>query len=535
MKKLSIFACTLAMVGMVFTSCKKGGEDLDNVIEDGFYCVGPATPVASIEASNLRDALMGAGTNEVTKKQRDGMYEKYIYLEANKDFSLVLHEEGAEDVVYGANLEEGMAITDNPTEEIKQFKGLLKENLKMQVKEAGLYHIILDLDKLGDLASQGGAQIILVPCNWGMRGWKGDWGFTEMKIVEQSATKIVYKYAPAVPDTLEATGSFKFAHSNCWKFQLDMGGQVKAENSIGTNATEDGGAYSELLNGGKNIPVKRGIYDYVTLTWELKGGKVCDCFTFETHKCGSLVVADPAEFVAGVSGSGLFGESGNIPAWADPVNEALAVYDADASVVKNQETKAGTYVYNISNLNFEAGSQVKFRYNGAWLGINDVDVIGVTTSGSDNIEGVVGAYNIKITVEWAGDDADEMAASSIKAEFSAGTPAIKPIYDYVSGKIFLKNDGTLTNLHIYGYATDKDNNTDIFGAWPGFSIGSDAKELTQIFYEKAIKDATYKFIINNGNGGDGNQTADTEWSVVITGENTISLLINDQNQLVLGN
>jgi len=128
---------------------------------------------------------------------------------------------------------------------------------------------------------------------------------------------------------------------------------------------------------------------------------------------------------------------------------------------------------------------------------------------------------------------EKMTVGTLKVELVEKGEA--PVYEYVSGKIFLKNFGTLTNLHIYGWTPDYNDNNEIFGAWPGTEVGGDATDLTQIFYEKAIKDAAYKFIINNGNGGEGNQTADTEWTVTITGENTISLMINDENQLVLDN
>lgn len=133
---------------------------------------------------------------------------------------------------------------------------------------------------------------------------------------------------------------------------------------------------------------------------------------------------------------------------------------------------------------------------------------------------------------------DSVLISFQSEKMNVGTLTIKllekgeaPVYEYVSGKIFLKNFGSLTNLNIYGWATNKGDNNEIFGAWPGTAVGGDAKDLTQIFYDKAIKDGEYKFIIN----GEGGQTADPDWTVTITGENTISLMINDENQLVLDN
>lgn len=435
--------CTVAALAMSFTSCgEKKPTNLDNVIEDGFYVVGEATTVASTSASNLNLALMGKGTNEVTKTDRAGMYEKYVYLQADKEFSLVLHQEGKTDVVYGANLEEKDAITDNDAEvKLKEYWGQLKTNATAKVPVAGLYHIILDLNLSGDLDNMGGAQIVVLPCEWGLRGWQGDWGFRGMEIVEQTATKVVYKYTPENgEDVVEAAGSFKFAHSNCWKFNLDMSGAVKAENSIGTDASEDGGAYQNLKNGGKNIPYARGKYDYVTLTWELKGGDVAKSFSFETHMSGTLDVANPAEYVVGISGSKLRGQDGyEVASWGDPAGYALAVYDKDASAISDQATLAGTYVYNITDLTFEDGSEFKLRYNGEWIGASAANVVltGVNAQGEDNFSGIKGSYNIKFTVVW-----DGTKWTSIKAEFTPGQePSEIPVLDPKTFSVGVSGEG----------------------------------------------------------------------------------------------
>ncbi len=481
-------------------------------LEEGMYLIGEATTIADLNAENIDFARMGQGTNEITKQYRQGMYEKYIYLEANKDFQFVLHELGKSDVTYGSNL----VLTDIETDwqPTQGYTGNLLQNVSMQVPQSGLYHVIADFNLDGQLNA---TRVLVVPCEWYIRGTMNSWGYTPMEIVEQSATKVVYKYAPAVPDIIQTSGTFRFAHSDSWKLLLDMNGWVRAEVSIGTNATQDGGAYTELIHGGKTIPYTRGVYDYVTLTWELTGGKVCDGFSFEAHKSATLPVQDPSEFVAGISGEGLFGANGYIPVWTDPVKDALAVFDADASVITNQTTKAGTYVYNISNLNFEEGSRFKFRYNGGWLGVYDnMEIIGISPSGYDYFEGITGAYNIKFTVEWTGDDADYMRATSFKAEFTAGVPAA---HDYVSGRILVQNLSDLTNLHLYGWALDYDNSTSIFGIWPGTAAGADVvidnvtyKEFT---YTKAIRNAAYKFIANGGLSS--GQSSDPEWTVTITG------------------
>lgn len=530
MKKLSYLMCGLAVIGMTFTGCKDNGGgngNLDNVIEDGFYCVGAATAVESITASNLNLGLMGAGTNELNKSKRAGMYEKYVYLLADKDFQLVLHKEGLKDVVYGAELKDTLAISDNDQIEVRQYKGLLAQNMKMKVPVSGLYHIILDLNEAGDLTSMGGAMIAVVPCNWGFRGDMNGWGFTEMTLKEASSTKVVYEYVPANgKDTFETAGAFKFAHSNCWKFNLDMAGQVKAENSIGTDAAEDGGAYTELLAGGKNIPYKRGIYDKITLTWELKGGPMAKSFTFNMNMCEALPVPDPATFVAGVSGGGLKNQDGtSVASWADPEGCALAVFDKDASSVKDQETLAGTYIYNVTDLYIDG--EFKLRYNGAWLGVgnSEVTLVGVSNTGTDNFVVATGAYNIKMTVEW---DGEKM--TSLKAEFSKGKDPEQKTYDWIEStiKVNVATSAVTGSYFLYGwvdgetlpYLSDK--------AWPGLEATSVSGGVA-IFNVKTIKDKAYKLIINNNAGLQSGNSGD----FTITEGGTLELVSNGSDALAI--
>ena len=102
MKKIFYLFSALALMAG-FTACdeKEGpdaGLDLDNIVLDGFYVYGEATGTDKVLAENA----MAAGSNEVEKKIRTGMYEKYVWLEANKDFSLI--ENNAGNKVYYAKL-----------------------------------------------------------------------------------------------------------------------------------------------------------------------------------------------------------------------------------------------------------------------------------------------------------------------------------------------------------------------------------------------------------------------------------------------
>lgn len=104
MKKIFYAFAALAVMAS-FSACEKeegkNGLDLDNIVLDGFYVYGPATGSDKVTA----DFAMSAGSNEVEKKVRTGMFEKYIWLEANKDFSLIENSAGVKKF-YGAELVE---------------------------------------------------------------------------------------------------------------------------------------------------------------------------------------------------------------------------------------------------------------------------------------------------------------------------------------------------------------------------------------------------------------------------------------------
>ncbi len=532
MKKLSIFACAMAFLGLTFTACNKDNEPKVE-IPDGFYVVGPATTVASIDAipTELSKALMAAGTNEADDhKKRDGMYEKYIALEAGKEFSLVLREtnvqseKGYDVTVYGAKLEEKEAETDNAEIAIMMYWGQLKEDTMMTVPKSGLYHIILDLNKLGDLTSTGGAQIAITPVDWAIRGGFIDANWTQ-SVMATSNSDFDKEHMTATWENVEvkADGEFKFVSQDCWKIQLDQGGQVKAETSIGQANGEMTTVGSDI-----NIPIERGIYTLV-LNWDLKGGALGKSFTYTATKTGDPKVEPyvPGDHVVGISGS--------MNGWAAPSGATRGAYNAAESNF-DATTYAGTYVYETEGIVFDAGSQFKFRFDDAWIGTTDgVEIVGVTTvagkegdgSANTNFAGVEGCYKIKISINW-----DGAQRKGYKAEFTAAEPPVGPTFEYVSGRVLVENKSDISNINLYGWAPDKDNNSEIFGGWPGKAAGNDVvldgvtyKEFT---YTKGIKDAEYKFIVN----GEGGQTSDPTWTVAISGAD-VKLVVNADKTLAV--
>lgn len=263
-----------------FTACDNkddnGDLNLDDIVLDGFYVYGEATGSDKVLAENA----MAAGSNEVEKKVRSGMYEKYIWLEANKDFSLIENKAG-EKLYYGANLTEVNYGYDENDESCKNYadnpnmliqQGLLvigQDAPAMQVKETGLYHIVLDNNANGDLKE--GAQIIVQKADWGVRGGMNGWGFTKGEVKNDNGV-ITYTFKD---QKLAANGEFKFASCHGWKINLDADGIVKAEVSLGL---DDEGKLNNNAN--NNIKVeKAGLYDIV-LTYTCKAGALADSFTY---------------------------------------------------------------------------------------------------------------------------------------------------------------------------------------------------------------------------------------------------------------
>ena len=275
MKRIFYFLGIAAL--MLTVSCKKdnkpqGGDNngsaWDNVKEDGFYVAGPATGSDEIKG----ECVMVTGINENTnpKVARDGMFEKYIVLEGGKEFYL-LYNDGGNKERYSATLTEFTtpeeeAYSDNPA---SVLKGNLVTGTKapaMKVEKTGLYHIVLDINKAGDLKD---AQIVLLDASdFGVRGAMNGWGFssaTEKTEFSNDGMTFTFK-----DQKMAKNGEFKFATGNYWKVTLDDAGKVKAEVSLAEGMT---------LNGDNLKVDKAGLYD-ITLTFKLAQGSFDKNFSY---------------------------------------------------------------------------------------------------------------------------------------------------------------------------------------------------------------------------------------------------------------
>lgn len=364
----------------IFASCNKSGNGDKEIIEDGYYVSGAATAVEGLKANHM----MAVANNEADgNKKANGVFEKYIVLDADKDFAIT-HYSAGQELLKGAKLEKKNVAGKDDQINCDFFQGKVADGTAMQVAKAGLYHIIFDT-KAGN--------IFVVPVEWGVRGVNGNWGWTKMTVSavnhETMTWTIDYK------DGINA-GDFKFAYGNGWKLQLDEAGKLKVNTNLG----------KDMVPGAGNILLPPYESGKITLTWKLATGATAKSYEMKIE--GKKTVLDPAKLLVGFSGDG-------VPnGWNDPADAAKATYNAAESKITDKDNMIGTLVYDIKGCEFTAGKEFKVRFNGGWFGASQVKITGMKTSGTDNIkieEG--GQYNAKISIEW-----NLGLAKSVKVAFS---------------------------------------------------------------------------------------------------------------------
>lgn len=361
MKKFCIFAAAL-VAAFTFTSCeeKPNGPDL-NALPNGFY-------VSEAGADLIEVNAMDQGINEVDQKARTGMYEKYIVLEKGKKYEFV-NKKGANADKYGAALEYGetLIVTDNT--EVPGYKGSLAENATVEVTETGLYHIVLDFNEDGNLSDVGGAQCIIVPVVWGVRGAMNGWGFT-------AGEKAADSYKWEWNCTIETAGAFKFAHSNAWKINLDIANLVKANTNLG----------ADCLPGGADIPLERAEYK-ITLEFVGPAATTQESYKCTVEKTGELPVLDPSTFVYSFIGT----VNGN---WDTDTDFAFVSKDGEH------------YVFEAKNLDLAAG-EFKIRFGHDWAknfgyGSMTIKGIDVADNGGNIVTSAAFKGSAKFEFDWDG-------------------------------------------------------------------------------------------------------------------------------------
>ena len=419
MKKFWIFAVAL-FTAVTFASCDNNGQqgggggdiDIDNIVEDGFYAVGDACPIKDVNASNAVLAQMSQGINEVDmndngktwdESKRDGMWEKYIWLEANKEFELIL-KEGEKTTIYGANLEQQELTTDGSP--LLGYKGSLVIGQKMQVTESGLYHIVLDLNKDGALDLTGKEQIIVAPVTWGISGDCNGWGMTETTPDIKSATEIVWTWEN---QEFSAGGKFKFKDAkSSWKIVLDDAGAVKAHTNLGTDSK----------NGGADIIVEASAIYTIKLTYTLAKGEIANSYKYELIKTADVTAKDYSACVLELVGDAIAEQEGAV---ADASSWGWGnVYSMGTPSVSGK-----IYTWNAVGVKLLAAGGFKARTEGAQAQ-GDIAAFDLGLDGGNATVAADGLYVVTVTIDAATDTKtltvtpyDPNAAIVVKAKVPA--------------------------------------------------------------------------------------------------------------------
>lgn len=355
------YAVITATADGVTQTCIIQVSPKDYITEDGCYVIGEASPIKSIYDQNAMLAQMAVGINEKLMDyyredweytKRDGMWEKYIYLEANKEFEIIL-KNGNQFTSYGATLLEQELQTDYYN--LIGYKGNIVLGKKMKVEKTGFYHIILDFDLYNTLS--GGPQIIVAPVNWGVSGAMNGWGITAAEPDIKSTTDIVWTWTNQVVEYTEL--GFKFRDASGWKIYLDENGHVRAHTSLGENGR----------NGGSDIYTEScgiGIFT-IKLIYNLASGDIENSYRYEIVKTGEILI-DPSDIVYSFIGT----INGN--------------WDTDTDFTFKSK-QGDHYVFELNNLDFSAG-EFKIRVNHDWsrsFGSYNMVVKGVEVDGMGNI------------------------------------------------------------------------------------------------------------------------------------------------------
>ena len=351
-------------------------------LENGMYIVGEATGFADIQTPGVAACQMAIGQNEVNKALRNGMYEKYIYLEANKGFQLVKYNNGSI-TYYTSSLEKKSLTTDNYEIENGYWGKLSESAVALKVDRSGLYHVVLDLNLDRQLDAAGGAQILIAPVEWGVRGYMNDWGYTKFETETKDNGIITWTWRK---QEFADGQAFKFAYGYFWKVHLDVAEQVKAEVSLG----------KDMVPGGVNFLVDNaGLYD-ITLTYKLAGGDIKNSFSYTATRTGDIPILDYSDCVLELVGDAIADQDGasqDPSSWGWGNVYSLGKPSKNGNIYTWQVTGVkllANQYYKVRSLNYQAQGNIKPL-------VNDRD-LSVYKDGEYNITVTIDATTRKMTV-----------------------------------------------------------------------------------------------------------------------------------------
>lgn len=305
------------------------------------------------EKNEPEKQLFARGINEMEYSYREGMYEKYAYLEAGKRYALVVTE-GPYYGVFAANLEQKTLQTDNTA--ITGYYGLAQETISaMTIPNSGLYHIIIDTNN----GSFNGAQVFVVPTEWGIRGAMNGWWWSAADEQTMADGMITWSWKNVKIQSDNA--EFNFTHGAYWKILLDNTGLVVVS----------AGLRAELNPVGSNIVLDtKGIYD-ITLTYRLAGGDIANSFEYMATRTGDIPIPNYSDVELELVGDAVADQIGatkdpsswgwgNVYSLGKPTKDGNIYTWKSATKVKLR----GGYSYKVRTKNFQSQGSIEAFDNG---------------------------------------------------------------------------------------------------------------------------------------------------------------------------
>jgi hypothetical protein len=363
MKKiLSIFAFATALA-TVMSSCEDKEKDKQPTgVVDGYYITGDATALNAVD----KKGLMVVGFNEANSNVVEtGLYEKYIALEANKNFNIVL-KEGATETSFGGTLvDDPVSGNDQLTATVK--KCILTANANLSVDVSGVYHLVV-------YKATDNTYFYLIPVQFQTNGIgqktpdpaeSGGYKLQPSAFNKETMTFSLNKVLADVG------ANFKIKNYDGWKYELkDMSGAnlnstvdnskvIKVNTNFGdpTDGFKFDGSSNEVVRGSADIKVTMSARAYYTVSvvYTLAEGMGITV-KFTNKSTEGLDPITPVQETWSLIGSAFNNASGTPASWDYDVD---LVYDAASST-------ATVYNYKTTNLTMLANGEFKIRKDHDW-------------------------------------------------------------------------------------------------------------------------------------------------------------------------
>lgn len=230
-------AWLLLLAIFAFAACEKDDEEKPILVEDGMYIVGEATPWADYD---IKGQLTSGRNEAASNAERAGLYEKYVALEAGKEFQIV-EIAGKTATKYGPD-----AVIDHNTygkyeqPNVIAKYGTYKVGGSFSVTESGLYQIAFDKEL---------KKVAIIPVKyWAILGGATEAGWSDTKMeLDGTFSKTSMKFK--VANLVLREGNYKLRHGGGWKFGLD---DTLATATVKVN-TNFGAAIDALVQGGADM------------------------------------------------------------------------------------------------------------------------------------------------------------------------------------------------------------------------------------------------------------------------------------------